>query len=303
MSSGMETLSPSLVASPPFGKIKFWRMPDGSKRIRASWLVETPFEGGKFGLAIDGSASMRGPFGLGGLLGFLAGQRSGTNVVSPEAQKMCAYLARLDVDGKVAAIYWATGKGGDGIEVIGDLTEAEAQRHIFAGPKHYGDGTRLEPALRYFVDRFAQARWGTFVFITDGKLEDLDAVKRLTTQLAQDTEAKRRNPIKLAMIGVGKDVSEAQMIALDDLETGTNQDLWDHKIAAEMRDVQEIFAEVVDDATIIADSGSVLDANGNLVKSYKDTGLPALLEFTLPASGASAFIVEVGGQMIKQSMP
>jgi hypothetical protein len=39
----------------------------------------------------------------------------------------------------------------------------------------------------------------------------------------------------LVLIGVGRDVSEYQMRELDDLDTGTDIDLWDHKIASEMR--------------------------------------------------------------------
>jgi len=36
------------------------------------------------------------------------------------------------------------------------------------------------------------------------------------------------------------------MVELDDLDSGVDVDLWDHKLAAEMRVLQEIFAEVVE---------------------------------------------------------
>ena len=95
----------------PFGKINFWRMLDGSTKVRAYVLMERTIEGAKAGIAIDGSASMQSAFGRKGCLGCLSSAPV-VNVVSPTAQKMCAYLARkLAADGKASVIYWATGDG------------------------------------------------------------------------------------------------------------------------------------------------------------------------------------------------
>src|SRR5262249_26771303 len=154
---------------------------------------------------------------------------------------------------------------------------------IFGPPRHFGTGTQLLPAVRYFVDRFQSAPWGFYVFITDGAMHDLDAVKRYSTQLARDVAAGKRRPLKFVLIGVGRDVDERQMEELDDLDTGTEVDLWDHKLAAEMRMVEEIFAEVVDKNARVADSGKILDPMGKIVKNYSDTGVPAYLEFEMPA--------------------
>jgi hypothetical protein len=301
----METLSPTQVIA-PFAKINQWRQPDGTRRIRAYILIERPFEGAKTGVAIDGSASMRLAYGFaGGVLGLISSRRSGANLVNAEARKMCAYLARsLDVDGCTASIYWGTGRGSREYEVIGDLTEAQASTFDFGGPKHFGGGgTSLLPALRYFVERFAAAKWGMYVFITDGVIDDLEDVKKYTIQLARSIEAGDRQPLKLVMIGVGSQVDENQMVKLDDLDTGTNQDLWDHKIAKEMGQLAEIFAEVVDETVIVADHGVVRDAKGRTIRDFRDTGLPALLEFTLPTDASNAFSLEVGGRIIRQPLP
>jgi hypothetical protein len=301
----METLSPAQVIA-PFGKINFWPQPDGSKRVRAYILVERPFEGAKTGVAIDGSASMRPAYGFAtGLRGLLSSKHAGPNLVTPEARKMCAYLARtLDVDIQTAVIYWATGSGSQSTEIIGDLTEAQANSFDFTGPKQFGGGaTALLPALRYFADRFATARWGMYVFITDGFIDDIKAVKQYTTQLAQSIGAGSRPPLKLVIIGVGDQVDERQMIELDDLDTGTSVDLWDHKIAKDMGQLAEIFAEVVDETVILADNGIVRDAKGNVVREWRDTGLPALLDFSLPAGAANAFVLEFGGQVFRQPLP
>src|SRR5581483_9986688 len=162
-------------------------------------------------------------------------------------------------------------------------------------------GTQLLPAVKYFVDRFADAPWGFYVFITDGELHDLEAVKRYSTQLAKDVASKKRRPLKFVLIGIGPNVNEGQMEELDDLDTGTDVDLWDHKLAAEMKQLQEIFAEVVDKNARVADNGKILDPQGRVVKNYSDTGLPAYLEFEMPA-GSAYFTLEVNGQRLHQPL-
>ncbi len=157
------------------------------------------------------------------------------------------------------------------------------------------------PAVRYFVNRFRDAPWGFYVFITDGELHDLDEVKEYSTWLAREIAAGRRKSVKFVLIGIGPDVNEAQMEELDDLDTGTPIDLWDHKLAAEMRVLQEIFAEVVDKHARVADHGKVLDPSGRVIKNYSDTGLPAYLEFELPA-GAEYFTLEVNNCRIHQAL-
>ena len=62
------------------------------------------------------------------------------------------------------------------------------------------------------------------------------------------------------------------MEELDDLDTGTEVDLWDHKLAAEMRVLQEIFAEVVDKNARVADHGRILDPTA---ASSRTTPTPA----------------------------
>src|SRR5204862_7117760 len=134
--------------------------------------------------------------------------------------------------------YWAVGPGGSRIQEIGDLTGDQAEQHIFVPPNDFGTGTQLLPAVEHFVNRFKDAPWGFYVFITDGELHDLEAVKEYSTRLAKDVAAGRRKPLKFVLIGVGDSINEGQMEELDDLDTGTEIDLWDHKIAAHMRILQ-----------------------------------------------------------------
>src|SRR5204862_26663 len=81
---------------------------------------------------------------------------------------------KVDADGGTTCIYWATGPGGGKVEEIGDFRAEEAERHTFGPPKQFGTGTQLLPAVKYFVERFKDAPWGFYVFITDGELHDVD---------------------------------------------------------------------------------------------------------------------------------
>ncbi|HZY87733.1 MAG TPA: hypothetical protein VFE78_23035, partial [Gemmataceae bacterium] len=290
----------------PFGEVNVYPGAAGKSRVVATILMEPHKEGAQTGIALDGSGSMSKLYGVEDgsrvLSPIFGGPKKLTNEVTPVAQKVCAYLARkIDADGGTTCIYWAVGAGGGEIEVVGDLTADQAERHVFGPPKDFGTGTQLLPAVRYFVDRFRSAPWGFYVFVTDGELHDLDAVKDYSVRLARDVAARRRNPVKFVLIGVGPSVNETQMEELDDLDSGTPIDLWDHKLAAEMRVLQEIFAEVVDKNARVADHGRILDPQGRVVKNYEGTGLPAYLEFEMPA-GAEYFTLEVNGARIHQAL-
>ena len=289
----------------PFGEVNVYPQAGGKIRVVATILMEPRREGTQTGIALDGSGSMSALYATekAGFFGSLfGGKKPPSNEITPVAQKVCAYLARkLDADGGTTCIYWATGPGGSQVEVVGDLTADDAEKHFFGEPKNFGTGTQLLPAARYFVERFKDAPWGFYVFITDGELHDLEAVKDYTRRLAKDIAAGKRKPLKFVLIGVGDGVNERQMEELDDLQTGTDVDLWDHKIAAQMRVLQEIFAEVVEKNARVSESGKVYDAQDKVVKNYSDTGVPAYLEFELP-SGSTHFTLEVEGKRIRQDL-
>lgn len=224
------------------------------------------------------------------------------NIVEPLARDFIGYLAgSLDADGGTTVIYWACGDG-SGYEFIGDFTTDQCKTLEIRGPKktHFGSGTRLVPAVKYFVDRFADAERGMYVFITDGKLDDLAELKKYTKQLAINTAAGKQKPIKCVLIGVGDSIDEKQMEELDDLDTGTDVDIWDHKIARDMRDLSEIIAELVDENQIVAPLGVIYDDRGNIAARFTD-GLPARVAFSMPATSAY-FDLEVAGQRIRQTV-
>lgn len=226
--------------------------------------------------------------------------RLSANVIEPLARDFIALLAdRLDEDGGTTVIYWACGEG-DAIEVLGDFTGAQCRSLQLTGPAHFGKGTRLLPAVRYFVDRFRDANKGIYVFLADGAFEDLDEVKRYTAALARAIEQGLRHFVKCVLVGVGKDIDERQMEDLDDLDTGTGVDIWDHKIAREMRDLNDIFAELADENMIVAPWARLHGPNGAVIKKFS-TGLPARVTFTLPP-GSTWFELELGDRRVRQTL-
>ncbi|MBC7910072.1 MAG: VWA domain-containing protein, partial [Pyrinomonadaceae bacterium] len=196
-------------------------------------------------------------------------------------------------------------------EEIGDFDSQQAQTLAINGvkPHLWGRGTKLLPPVKYFVDdKFKDAKWGIAIFVTDGIIEDLDDVKQFCLQFGQQISSGQRHFIKLVLIGVGEEVDEGQMEELDDMFEGSGLkdpegddiDLWDHKLASEMKKIEEIFAEVVSEHTIVAASGRALNSSGQVVKDYAD-GVPALLRFVLPA-GSTSFKLEFSGGSVTQDI-
>ncbi|ODH01463.1 hypothetical protein A4S05_28830 [Nostoc sp. KVJ20] len=226
--------------------------------------------------------------------------RPSPNIVQPLAQQFIAYLAEnLDAHGGTTVIYWACGSGAE-IEILGDFTEAQCRTLDVIGPKslNFGNSTILTPAVKYFAERFVDAKRGMFIFITDGRVDDLSAVKQYTTQLAKDITSGQRHPVKCVLIGVGNQIDKSQLEELDDFHPGTNIDIWDYKIAKEMASLVQIFAEVVYENQIVAPTGTIYDAAGNIIKKYTD-GLPAKVSISM-SSQSEWFELEVYGQRIRQ---
>jgi len=278
-----------------YGRALVGKIPDAAaaEYEKKGWIVHRNEDGRKVKVAL------RDAYKDAMAQGYL---KMSDNIVEPWARKFIAYLAsELDVDGGATVTYWACGDG-SGHEALGDFTADQCQTLKLNGPvkEKFGNGTKLLPAMKYFIERFKDAERGMYVFITDGRLDDLEEVKQYTTQLAQEIDAKTRNFVKLVLIGIGDDIDEAQMTELDDLDTGVDVDIWDHKIAVELRALSEIIVELVGENRIVAPTATIYDANGAEVKRFTD-GLPAQGGFSMSAD-SEFFELEVAQQRIKQTV-
>ena len=331
-------LIPSHLTRKEFGKVYVQNLGD-ELRVEFTVMALDETEGWQTGLALDGSASMRGWYGRqmvneipdevmkhyaekgwakqrvvdGRQVYALTPEatedakknryiRPMENIVQPAARELLSFLAsEMDVDSHTTLIYWACGDG-SAFEEIGDFGPADCRILDITGPRtvDFGNGTHLLPAMKYFVERFSSAKRAFCVFITDGSLDDLDAVKAYTTELAQDIEAGRRNFTKCVLVGVGPFIDEDQMDALDNLDTGTDVDIWDHSIYKDMRDLTDLTKELVDEDRIVADTAVIYDANENIVARFTD-GMPAKVSFKMSITSPD-FVLEAGGKRIKQTV-
>jgi hypothetical protein len=332
----------------PYGEVNVFTEDDGRIRVKATILMKPEVEGAQTGLAIDGSKSMSELFGGAVAISDIFGGKP--NLVEPMAQTLAEYLANFDSDGETTVIYWACGKFGDDLQILGDMDAQVARGHPFPKPTDMGTGTKLLPAIRHFTEeRFKDAPWGIYVLLTDGLIEDVEEVKQYTRQLAEEMAANQRGFTKLVLIGLGTDgefyyknnetgeklgVDQAEprmfeleedpnwekspawsvLEDLDDLDEdpdygniqdskGEVIDIWDYKLAANIKTLEEIFAEVVSAHSIIAPTAQIVGSDGIGVKptdrlSYAD-GLPSLLQFTM-AAGNTSFTLTVNENEITQ---
>lgn len=308
----MAELNSDLV-QPPFGEVNAWKE-NGVVRVKATILMKPHVENAQTGLAIDASRSMTELFGTTGNV-FFEGK---PNYVEPIARKICEYLANFDSDGETTAIYYACGKFGATTHFIGELDAEKAAKQQFSIPADAGTGTRLVPAINFFLDHFKDAPWLICLFITDGLIDDLEETKALSKRLCEEMNAGTRGFTKFVIIGLGKEFADPESPAskaleeLDDLDEDPQyavegQDLWDHKLAMNIRTLDQIFAEVVDSNAILCPSGaSVVDSHGHEVhpedgSSYSD-GLPAMLRFTMPADSTGFTLRLPNGVVVEQNL-
>ncbi|ODH01462.1 hypothetical protein A4S05_28825 [Nostoc sp. KVJ20] len=300
----------------PFGEVNVYKQKNGELKIVATILTVPDIEGVRMGLALDGSASMKKMYGVSGIVGgVLAKAASATNVVEPVAHTMVDFLSNFSFNGKVNLIYWACSPGGTAIEELGDFDSQNIQKMVVKGPKKWGTGTKLLPPVQYFVEKFKDAPAlgvkqpaAICVFVTDGIIEDLAEVKQYCSQYAQDIAKGQKPFMKLFLIGFGDEVDEGQMDELDNMfdnnpikdSTGQSIDLWDHQLASDMSKLEQVFKELVFEDMIVLGSGRIFNQVGKPGRDYAD-GVPALLQFTLPA-GSNAFTLEFPGGTITQDI-
>ena len=281
-------------------------------RVRATLLHDPTVEGLDMAIYMDGSASMGEEYEQKkqsrNLWESLFGNPSITlpNQVEPQVQWMLEYLASKDRNGVLRVAYWACGKSGKEIELVGDLQGVDVKRYKFPGPREMGGNTFLEPALRDYVQYVKTqvpvgVRRGCAVFVTDGVLHDAEAVKSYSKQLAKEISSGRLPRMNFILVGVGEQVDEEQMEDICHEEYPGIGHMWCHRIAEEITQVAELVAILVDETMTVAAGGTVYDDSGNILKIY-EARLPAVLEFDIP-EGATSFTLEVNGQRYTQPMP
>jgi hypothetical protein len=283
-------------------------------QVRATLLHDPTVEGLDMAIYMDGSYSMKEEyeqktratgtfwqrlFGTGGT-------ETLPNNVEPQVKWMLEYLATKDRNGILRVGYWACGAAGTAVEILGELKGADVARYTFPGPKVMGQATRLAPAMRDYVSYLQQqvkggARRGCAVYVTDGQIQDADEVKELSAEIAQRIARGSLPRTNFILVGVGGNVDEEQMEDICHAEFPGVGHLWCHRIAAEIGQVAELVAVLVDETMTVAAGGTIYDDKGKVLKVYEGR-LPAVLEFAVPED-TEAFVLEVSGQRYRQPLP
>jgi hypothetical protein len=289
--------NPHEVISKPFSDVH-----NKGGKIIATLLHDPSVEGLDVALYMDGSASMEDEYGPRGVLAKLGPVK---NQVEPQMRWMLEYLATKDRDGVLRVAYWATGDGSQ-LEIVGDLSGAQAQSYKFPGPQYYGKGTVMLPVLRDYVAFIRKevergARRGLAVIITDSQIHDAKDIQAYSTQVAKEIQAGRLPRINFVLVGVGEQVDEEQMEQICHEEYPGVGHLWCHRVADRMEEMAELVAVLVDETMTVAAGGTIYDDKGTVLKVY-EARLPAVLEFDIPA-GCKKFVLEVGGQKFEQMVP
>ena len=271
-------------------------------KVTATLLHDPTVEGLDVALYMDGSASMEDEYGPRGVLAKLGPVR---NQVEPQMRWMLEYLASKDRNGVLRVAYWACGSGSE-LEVIGDLTGPQAKDYKFPGPRYYGKGTVMLPALRDYIAYIREAvgkgaRRGLAVIITDSQLHDAADVVAYSEQVAKEIAAGRLPRLNFVLVGVGDQVDEEQMEGIGHEPYPGVGHLWCHRVADRMEEMAELVAVLVDETMTVAAGGTIYDDKENVLKVY-EARLPAVLEFTVP-KGCKSFTLEVAGQRYTQPLP
>jgi len=227
------------------------------------------------------------------------------NNIEKSTKRFIKYLAEnFDMRGKTTLFYCSCGENGDEIDVVGDLKPADVEDAEFKGPKNkkYGAKSQLLPSLKFIVENYNKSSKLLILFFTDGNFEDHKELKNYSKQLALMLDKDKKRLVKCVLMGLGKEINENNMEELDNLDPGVNVDIWDHKIISEIRNEDEIFAEVevIDESRIICPIAKVFDNNKNLIKKFTD-GMPVKINFNLPAN-CDSFEIEIGENKINQPL-
>ena len=282
--------------------------------VRATLLHDPTVEGLDMAIYMDGSYSMKEEYRektrvTGTFWQKLFG--GGTtevlpNNVEPQVKWMLEYLATKDRNGILRVGYWACGGAGNDVEILGELKGTEVASYRFPGPQNMGQATRLAPAMRDYVKYLEKqvkqgARRGCAVYVTDGQIQDGDDVMELSAEIARKIAQGRLPRTNFILVGVGGSVNEEQMEEICHAEFPGVGHLWCHRIAAEIHQIAELVAVLVDETMTVAAGGTIYDDHGTVLKVYEGR-LPAVLEFQVPEE-TTAFVLEVSGQRYRQPLP
>jgi hypothetical protein len=229
------------------------------------------------------------------------------NQVAKITEKVGMFMAsKVDAEKQTDFFYMSTGSMGEKMREIGVLDEENIKHYKFPGPEQFGSNTKLLPALNRFLKSCPpKIELGLFAIVTDGMISDIDAVNKFSYRLIREIKAGRSPLVKFILIGVGEYVNSQTLAQLDNLTIFPDLNIWDFRFADQLKnEPSQIFTEVVQDYNnreIIADYGYVTGTDDKIIADYRDSGVPAFLDFEMPL--AKTFTLHIGDSKTKIVQP
>lgn len=207
-------------------------------------------------------------------------------------------ISELDSDHGVQ-VYLACLGDGTQVHDLGNHTQNELEHLRIDLPKlgiGLGSGTYLLPALKQAVKEVVVASgcaYGFIALVTDGRFVDMDRIKVWGTDLAKKIAAGEHPLTKIVLIGFD-DADANQLEELDNLETGTDVDIFNALAVSTLQDAMQMLnSEAITGGLMIAPGGH-LEVGGQAVKSFEG-GLPQRIDTTIPAGLSSVTLVVESG--------
>lgn len=222
------------------------------------------------------------------------------NIMDFLGPEFMSYLSeQLDIDDETTLMYWG-GNNGNELEILSNIKKDQQAELLIEGPQSmlFGKKSLLLPAVKHLTNQFAPASMSMLVFISDGQIDDLPEVKQYTADLARDIMNNRHNLVKCIFIGIGDDIKETTLLELEATASATCIPIWDYMVVTDLREVIEMFTEVIRSSQIVARSAKIYDDQGNIIKEYP-CGLPTTAVFSMPIT-SRWFELEIASQRIRQ---
>jgi hypothetical protein len=196
------------------------------------------------------------------------------------------------------------------------MTAQQAESAEFPGPREFGDGTHLLPAIRDFVGYVQGLMNGGEVIhvafgviVTDGLLHDAEeAIGYTRDALIPAIQSGKFPKTVFTTVGVGPEVSEEQ---LEELEHQTapegfaehTKGVFCYALADQISQVPQLVSHLLDANAPAFYGGAVIrDQNGAIVATYEDM-VPVVVDFKLPVMRDTMFFtLEASGRKIEQRL-
>lgn len=208
-------------------------------------------------------------------------------------------VAGLDSDSGVQVYAWAAGDGHQVVDLgnfpADKLETLQIKTTDDGGSLRLGSGTYLRPALQKMWQEISvdpKADMAYLVLATDGAINDFDDVVRWTTEKAKAIAAKTISPFKVVLAGFDNS-DKNQLEALDNLDTGTDIDIFDAQAVDDLEAAAEHLTDEALSSEFKVAEGGYLEANGT--KYPFEGGVPQRIDMRVGTGLSSVTLVIVEG--------